>query len=84
MFLLEFVGMSVPCSTAVLIILHSSTDSQTFSLVVRESMVSPSAKWFAPLFMFAGLSTGLLLSSSSSELSSVMASIWHRLSSFSL
>jgi hypothetical protein len=68
--------MSVPCSTAVLIILHSSIDSQTFSLVVRESMVSPSAKWFAPLFMFAGLSTGLLLSSSSSKLSSVMASIW--------
>jgi hypothetical protein len=84
MFLLEFVGMSVPCSIAVLIILHSSTDSQTFSLVVRESVVSPSAKWFAPLFMFAGLSTGLLLSSSSSELSSVMANIWHRLSSLSL
>jgi hypothetical protein len=67
--------MSMPCSTAVLIILHSSNDSRTFSLVVRESTVSPSAKWFAPLFMFAGLSTRLLLSSSSSELSSVMASI---------
>jgi hypothetical protein len=58
-----------------LIILHSSTDSRTFSLVVRESAVSPSTKWFAPLFMFAGLSTRLLLSSSSSELSSVIASI---------
>jgi hypothetical protein len=58
-----------------LIVLHSSTDSRTFSLVARESAVSPSAKWFAPLFMFAGLSTGLLFLSSSSELSSVMASI---------
>jgi hypothetical protein len=84
MFLLEFVGIGVPCSMAVLIILHSLTDSQTLSLVVRESAVSPSAKWFAPLFMFPGLSTGLLLSSSSSELSSVMASIWHRLSSLPL
>jgi hypothetical protein len=27
-----------------LIVLHSSTDSQTFSLVARESTVSPSAK----------------------------------------
>jgi hypothetical protein len=43
-FLLEFVGIGVPCSTAVLIILNLSTDSQTFSLVVRESAVSPSAK----------------------------------------
>jgi hypothetical protein len=51
---------------------------------VRESAVSPSTKWFAPLFMFAGLSTGLLFSSSSSELSSMMASIWHRLSSLPL
>jgi hypothetical protein len=71
MFLLEFVDIGVSCSTAVLIILHSSTDSRTFSLVMRESAVSPSAKWFAPLFMFARL----LFSSSSSELSSVMASI---------
>jgi hypothetical protein len=36
---------------------------------VRESAVSPSAKWFAHLFIFARLSIGLLLSSSSSELS---------------
>jgi hypothetical protein len=43
-FLLEFVGIGVPCSTAVLIVLHSSTDSQTFSLFVRESAVSPSAR----------------------------------------
>jgi hypothetical protein len=77
MFLLEFIGIGVPCSTAVLIVLHSLTDSRTFSLVARESAVSPSSKWFAPLFMFAGLSTGLLLSLSSSELSYVMASIWH-------
>jgi hypothetical protein len=84
MFLLEFVGIGVPCSTAVLIVLYSSTDSRTFSLVVRESAVSPSAKWFAHLFMFAGLSTGLLFSSSSSKLSSVMASIWHRLSNLPL
>jgi hypothetical protein len=75
MFWLEFVGIGVPCSTAVFIVLHSSSDSQTFTLVVRESAVSPSAKWFAPLFIFAGLRTGLLLSSSSSELSPVMASI---------
>jgi hypothetical protein len=72
---LEFVGIGVPCSTVVLIALHSSADSQTFTLLARESAVSPSAKWFAPLFMFAGLSTGLLLSLSSSELSPVMASI---------
>jgi hypothetical protein len=84
MFLLEFVGIGVPCSTAILIILHSSTGNQTFSLVVRESAVSPSAKWFAPLFMFARLSTRLLFSLSSSELSSVMASIWHRLLSLPL
>jgi hypothetical protein len=75
MFWLEFAGIGVPCSTAVLIVFHSSSDSRTFTLVARESAVSPSAKWFAPLFMFAGLSTGLLLSSSSSELSSVMANI---------
>jgi hypothetical protein len=75
MFWLEFVGIGVPCSTAALIVLHSSSDSQTFTLVARESAVSPSAKWFAPLFIFVGLSTGLLFSSSSSELSPVMASI---------
>jgi hypothetical protein len=75
MFWLEFVGIGVPCSTALLIVLHSSSDSRTFTLVMRESAVSPSAKWFVPLFIFAGLSTGLLLSSSSSELSPVMASI---------
>jgi hypothetical protein len=75
MFWLEFTGIGVPCSMAVLIVLNSSFDSRTFTLVVRESAVSLSAKWFAPLFMFAGLSTGLLLSSSSSELSFVMANI---------
>jgi hypothetical protein len=84
MFWLEFAGIGVPCSTVVLIVLLSSSDSQTFTLVVRELAVSPSAKWFAPLFMFDGLSTGLLLSSSSYELSSVMANIWHRLSSLLL
>jgi hypothetical protein len=84
MFWLEFAGIGVPCSTAVLIVLHSSSDSQTFTLVVRELVVFPSAKWFAPLLMFAGLSTGLLLLLSSSELSSVMANIWHRLSSLPL
>jgi hypothetical protein len=84
MFWLEFAGIGMPCSTAVLIVLHSSSHSQTFTLVVRESAVSPSAKWFAPLFMFARLTTGLLLSSSSSDLSFVMANIWHRLSSLPL
>jgi hypothetical protein len=84
MFWLEFASIGVPCSTAVLIVLHSSSDSRTFTLVARESAVSPAAKWFAPLFMFAGLSTGLLLSSSSSELSSAIANIWHRLSSLPL
>jgi hypothetical protein len=44
MFLLASVGMGTPCSTVVLNIFHSSTDSQTFSLLVRESAVSPSAK----------------------------------------
>jgi hypothetical protein len=72
---LEFVGIGVLCSTAVLIVLHLSFDSRTFTLLARESVVSPSANWFAPLFIFAGLSTGLLLSSSSSKLSPVMASI---------
>jgi hypothetical protein len=75
MFWLEFVGIGVPCSTTVLIVLHSSSDSRTFTLIARESAVSPSAKWFASLFIFAGLSSGLLLSSSYSELSPVMASI---------
>jgi hypothetical protein len=84
MFWLEFAGIGVPCSTDILIVFHSASDSQTFTLVVRESTISPSAKWFAPLFMFAGLSTGLLLSSSSSKLSYVMANIWHRLSSLPL
>jgi hypothetical protein len=51
MFWLEFVDIGVPCSTAVLIALHSSADSQTFTLVVRESAVFRSAKWFAP-FMY--------------------------------
>jgi hypothetical protein len=37
-------GIGAPCSTAILIILHSLTDSQTFSLFARESVVSPSAK----------------------------------------
>jgi hypothetical protein len=84
MFWLEFAGIGMSCSTTVLIVLHSSSDSQTFTLVARELAVSPSAKWFAPLFMFAGLSTGLLLSSNSSKLSSVMANIWYQLSSLPL
>jgi hypothetical protein len=44
MSLLEFDGIGVPCSTASLIILHSSTDSQIFSLAVRDSAVCPSAR----------------------------------------
>jgi hypothetical protein len=44
MFLLEFIGIGVPCSTAVLIVIYSSIDSRTFSLVAREFVVSPSAK----------------------------------------
>jgi hypothetical protein len=72
--LLEFDGIGVSCSMAALIVLHSSTDSRIFSIVARESAICPSARWFYPLFMFAGLSTGLLFSSSSSELSPTMAS----------
>jgi hypothetical protein len=44
MFSLASVGMGTPCSTAVLIIFHSSTDSRNFSLLAKESAVSPSAK----------------------------------------
>jgi hypothetical protein len=47
-------------------------------------VVSLSARWFAPLFIFARLSTGLLLSSSSSELSPMIASTWYRLSNLLL
>jgi hypothetical protein len=43
-FLLVFVGIGLQCCTAVLTTLHSSTDSQIFSLVAKESAVSPSAK----------------------------------------
>jgi hypothetical protein len=43
-FLLASVGMGTPCSTAVLIMFHSSTDSRTFSLLARESAVLPSAR----------------------------------------
>jgi hypothetical protein len=59
---------------AALIVFHSLIDSQIFSLFARDSAVSPSARWFAPLFIFAGLSTGLLLPSSSSELSPTITS----------
>jgi hypothetical protein len=45
----------------------------SFTLVAKESSVSPSAKWFATLVTFAGLSTVLLLSSNSSELSPMIA-----------
>jgi hypothetical protein len=65
----------VPCSMATLIVFHSSADSQIFSLVVKDSAVSSSARWFAPLVMFAGLSTGLLLSSNSFELSPIIVNI---------
>jgi hypothetical protein len=65
----------VPCSIAALIMFHSSTDSQIFVLVVKDSAVSPSARWFALLVTFAGFSTGLLLSSNSYELSPMIASI---------
>jgi hypothetical protein len=44
MSLLEFDGICVSCSTAALIILHSSTNSQIFSLVVRDSAICPSAR----------------------------------------
>jgi hypothetical protein len=74
MFLLASAGIGMSCSMAALIVFHSSSDSQTFSLLARDSAVSPSARWFAPLFIFAGLSTGLLLSLSSSELSLTIAS----------
>jgi hypothetical protein len=60
---------------AALIVFHSSADSQIFALVVKESAVSPSARWFAPLVTFAGFSTGLLFSLNSSELSPMIASI---------
>jgi hypothetical protein len=74
MFLLASVGIGMPCSTTALVVFHSSTNRRIFSLLVRDSVVSPSARWFAPLFIFAGLSTGLLLSSSSFELSPTIAS----------
>jgi hypothetical protein len=74
MFLLASIGIGTPCSTAALIVFHSSTDSQIFSLLARDSAVLPSARWFAPLFIFAGFITRLLLSSSSSKLSPTIAS----------
>jgi hypothetical protein len=67
--------MVVPRSMAALIVIQSSIDSRTFALVVKDSAVSPFARWFAPLVTFAGFSTGLLLSSNSSELSLMIASI---------
>jgi hypothetical protein len=67
--------MAMPCSMAALIVFHSSADSRIFTLVVKDSAVSPSTRWFAPLVTFAGLSTGLLFSSNSSELSPTIASI---------
>jgi hypothetical protein len=69
--------MAVPLSMAALIMFHSSADSHTFALVAKESVVSPSTKWFAPLVTFAGLSIGLLLSSNSSELSPMIANTWY-------
>jgi hypothetical protein len=36
--------MAAPLSNAALIMFHSSADSQTFTLVAKESAVSPSAK----------------------------------------
>jgi hypothetical protein len=68
--------MAVMLSMAALIVFHSSANSRTFALVAKESAVSTSAKWFAPLVTFAGLSTGLLLSSNSSELSHMIANTW--------
>jgi hypothetical protein len=68
--------MAAPLSTAALIVFYSSARSRTFALVIKGSMVSPSARWFAPLVMFAGLSTGLLLSSNSYELSPMIANTW--------
>jgi hypothetical protein len=44
MFSLASIGMGTSCSTAILIIFHSSTDSQKISLLAKESAVSPSAK----------------------------------------
>jgi hypothetical protein len=73
MSLLELDGIDVPFSTASLIILHSLADSQTFSLVVRDSGVCPSARWFAPLLIFARFNTGLLFLSNSYELSPMIA-----------
>jgi hypothetical protein len=60
---------------AALIVLHLSVDSRIFDLVVKDFAVSLSARWFAPLVTFVGLSTGLLLSSNSSELFPIIASI---------
>jgi hypothetical protein len=49
--------MAAPLLIAAFIMFYSSADSRTFTLVAKESAVSPSAKWFAPLVIFAGLST---------------------------
>jgi hypothetical protein len=65
--------MAVLLLITALIMFHSSADSQTFALVAKESAVSPSANWFVPLVTFAGLSSGLLLSLNSSELSPMIA-----------
>jgi hypothetical protein len=67
--------MAAPCSIAALIVFHSLADSRIFSLFVKESAVSPSARWFACLVTFAGFTIGLWLSSNSSELYPMIASI---------
>jgi hypothetical protein len=69
--------MAMPFLMAALIVFHSSADSRILTLVVKESAVSPSARWFAPLVAFARLSIGLSLSSNSSELFPMITSIWY-------
>jgi hypothetical protein len=48
----------VPCSMAAFIVFHSSVDSRIFALVIKDSAVSPFARWFAPLVTFARFSIG--------------------------
>jgi hypothetical protein len=73
--LLASTRMAVPCLIAASIVFHLSADSQIFALVVKDSVVSHSARWLAPHVTFARFNTGLLLSSNSSELSPMIASI---------
>jgi hypothetical protein len=68
----EFAGITAPWFTAALIICHSATEYQTFSLAATANSISPSALWLAPLMGFCGLMIGFFSASNSSDVSFIM------------